>query len=390
MSNYRTLNRTVLAKIESSSGSDSSPAVASDAVLVEDPQVDDGLEILNTNEVTGSLDPRAGIVGGGPGLWNAKVYLHGSGTGGTAPRGLSALLQACAMALTTTGSDVDDTAQAGGASTITLHSGASSTNDAYKGMVIVTNGGTGSGQTRVIIGYVGSTKVATVTPAWSTQPDNTTDFIVYANNLYVPASDSLKTATVYDYLHRSVSGNHRLRKRFGWAGNAAFTFAVRQLPFVQFTGQGSFETPTDVSDPGAATYESARPVPFMNADFVLAGTATAINTLTLDLGNQVQAADDPAATYGIDVAGVTRRGITGRVNPPVDLLSARDVVTAFLAGTEASLWLRWGSTAGNRGSLLIPRLVYLGSKDEDINGFAHEGIPFATVGEDTGCYLSFY
>ena len=62
------------------------------------------------------------------------------------------------------------TAQAGGTNTITLDSGASSTDDLYIGSSIRTTGGTGSGQTRYISDYVGSSKVATV----SRKLDNTT------------------------------------------------------------------------------------------------------------------------------------------------------------------------------------------------------------------------
>lgn len=70
------------------------------------------------------------------------------------------------------------TAQAGGASTITLRSGASATNDYYKDQVVFVVTGTGAGQTNRITGYVGSTKVATVGTAWATQPDATSTYLV--------------------------------------------------------------------------------------------------------------------------------------------------------------------------------------------------------------------
>ena len=71
-----------------------------------------------------------------------------------------------------------DTAQAGGSNTITLHSGASSHDDIYNGSTIKITGGTGSGQTRIISDYVHSTKVATVSENWTTQPDNTSTFTI--------------------------------------------------------------------------------------------------------------------------------------------------------------------------------------------------------------------
>jgi hypothetical protein len=69
------------------------------------------------------------------------------------------------------------TAQAGAATTITLRSGASATNDYYKNAGVYVLSGTGAGQFRFITGYVGSTKVATVA-TWATTPDNTSVYTI--------------------------------------------------------------------------------------------------------------------------------------------------------------------------------------------------------------------
>lgn len=70
------------------------------------------------------------------------------------------------------------TAQAGAASTITLASAASSSDDYYNGSVITITAGTGEGQTRVITDYVGATRVATVGSAWTTTPDSSSVYDV--------------------------------------------------------------------------------------------------------------------------------------------------------------------------------------------------------------------
>jgi hypothetical protein len=69
-----------------------------------------------------------------------------------------------------------NTAQAGAADTITLDASASGTDDFYNGQVIRLTGGTGSGQIRQIIDYVGSTKVAHVSRDWGTNPNGTSTF----------------------------------------------------------------------------------------------------------------------------------------------------------------------------------------------------------------------
>jgi hypothetical protein len=70
------------------------------------------------------------------------------------------------------------TAQAGASTTITLDASALANDDIYNGSTITITGGTGAGQVRVISDYVGSTKVATVSVAWATTPDNTSTFSV--------------------------------------------------------------------------------------------------------------------------------------------------------------------------------------------------------------------
>jgi len=71
-------------------------------------------------------------------------------------------------------------AQAGTSTTLTLDAGASSTDGFYKGVLIRIIEGTGKGQSSTITAYNGTTKVATVSPAWTTIPDNSS---VYAFGL---------------------------------------------------------------------------------------------------------------------------------------------------------------------------------------------------------------
>jgi hypothetical protein len=71
-------------------------------------------------------------------------------------------------------------AQAGGASTITLDAAASAVNDFYKGALCHLSAGTGAGQTRAITAYDGTTKIATVAPAWATAPAVGTTFDLLA------------------------------------------------------------------------------------------------------------------------------------------------------------------------------------------------------------------
>ena len=85
----------------------------------------------------------------------------------------SAVIAQWSMARKASGIAHQGTAQAAAAGTITLSSTAVATDDYYKGDVVFIASGTGIGQSRYIVSYVGSTKVATITPNWTTTPDST-------------------------------------------------------------------------------------------------------------------------------------------------------------------------------------------------------------------------
>lgn len=92
------------------------------------------------------------------------------------------------------------TAQSGGASTITLSSGEDSLDGVYRDMEITITGGTGSGQTKTIASYNGSSKLVTANSAWSTQPDNTS---VYAIKIPLRTSPAANTARWSTYITAS-------------------------------------------------------------------------------------------------------------------------------------------------------------------------------------------
>lgn len=100
-------------------------------------------------------------------------------------KGVKSATCAGAVALQSNTNTHTGTAQSGSAQRtaskmafIKLASGASGLDDAYKGMVIRTTGGTGPNQIRRCIKYNGTTKEAFVDRDWGTLPDNTTTYTV--------------------------------------------------------------------------------------------------------------------------------------------------------------------------------------------------------------------
>ena len=389
MSDFRTQNQTLLAKVEATPGVEETPTVADDAVKVANLQPSPNFDILDTDdEHTGSLDVGAPIVGGGNFSLGFDCTLRGSGAGGAAPE-FGVLLRGCGLSETVTASDITGTAQAGGAATITLAAGASAVDDAYKGMVVEIDGGAGTGQSAVITGYAGAGKVATVAKAWATPPDGTSTYVIPANVLYRPASTGLENLTIHAYQHSAAAGGQSLlRKLIGAAGTMNLEINTRGIGRMSFNFTGILPAlPDQVAHPGQPTFDDVRAEAFTNAESLMGGAAVKFNRFSLDLGAEISQADDPAATYGLDVAGLTKRKVTGSITPNLVNLATRNNMADFLGQTAQTVVQRWGSAAGRRVSLLVPAARLTGASPADNSGYAAEDVPFQAIGIDDGCWL---
>lgn len=89
-------------------------------------------------------------------------------------------------------------AQAGGASTITLNTLASTDNNAYNNQLVFLRSGTGEDQVRFVSSYVGATKVATVDRAWDVVPDSTTGYVILPAHAENTEATALAAITSYD------------------------------------------------------------------------------------------------------------------------------------------------------------------------------------------------
>ncbi|MFZ1427184.1 MAG: hypothetical protein WAS21_10485 [Geminicoccaceae bacterium] len=391
MSQYQFRNRTVCAKVETTEGVDAAPTVGSNAVLTENPNSNLRLNTIETNESTGALDKRAPIPTSGNQQFSAKVYLHGSGSPGVVLPEVDPFLKACGFAPTAFAADVTGTAQAGASGSITLASGSSASNNFYRGCVIQTTGGTGAGQTRLIRTYVGSTKVAGVTPAWDVAPDATTTYAIKACHIYKQVSAGLPSITIYEYLHRRDGGLSKLRRHLGAAGTFRFVTQVSEGCYFEFQMTGSLEEPDDVTYPGAATYQSTRPIPFINLTAcALGGTSIALRNFSFDAGNQVSQTQDPRKQFGLGVAGVTERGAGGTFQAPMELKSVRNAFTSWRDGIETHVAAIWGSVAGNRFAMLPDHMIYTGAADADAEGFVNEDLPFRSNLENDSMMITYW
>jgi hypothetical protein len=390
MSNYPTLNRLVLAKIESTPGTDASPTAGANAILVASPNPVRNLNTFETDEVTGSLDDRGPIPSSANQTYSARVYLHGSGTSGTVEPEVAPFLKASGRSVSALAADVTATAQAGATSTITLAAGDSGTTDQYRGMVIEITSGTGSGQRRIITRNNSTTKVATVTPAWTVTPTASSVYAIRKCHVYRPTSAALPCITIYDYGNRNDGGNSKLYKILGAQGNMTFNMEVNQACYFSFDFTGTFVAPSDVAAPAAGTFQPTRPIAFNNAQVYFGDSKIKSRQFSYECGNRIQQTEDPNATYGLDIANIARRQSSGTFQAPKELEAVRNVVNSWAAGTESLMSFVWGSTSGNRFAVLCDRMIHTGSSDQDVNGLNYEQLPFRTAGADDGLHICFW
>jgi hypothetical protein len=132
-------------------------------------------------------------------------------------------------------------AAAATSTTITLDSDASTTDDYYNEQVIHIDAGTGAGESRVITDYVGSTKVATVSRAWFTTPDTTSEYIIEDAMTYTECISPVALAQVSDGVWDEVitAAGHNVT---GSAGR-----------YLRQTKEGIVAEETAVNDAGATT-----------------------------------------------------------------------------------------------------------------------------------------
>lgn len=378
----RTRNAVLLAKTEVTPGTDPTPAHGSDAVLVESPRWTPTANLVQTNEVTGSLDQLGSIVGGMRVTVEFDVLMRGSGSAGTAPE-WGVLMKACGWAETVTATAVPSAAEALGAGSsqteATLGSSASSTANAYRGMPIVfSEDVTG---TSFIAAY-STGKVATLTDDMGATLDADVDYQIPANVVYGPASTSIPSLTMYLF-------QDGLRARFvGCRGTVSLRAETGGIGRFTFRFEGLFVDLTDVAVP-AATYDDVaiRPPVIRNGAFKIERVARAIAALTLDAGNTLTMPANPNATEGFDPTEITARNLTGSVDPMSVLVATQDTMAAFRAGTKQILHERWGSTAGNRLAVTIPAGLYTGRNQGDREGLATEELPFEATGRDAGAFI---
>lgn len=246
-----------------------------------------------------------------------------------------------------------NTAQAGAGGSITLDASASAVDDFYKNALVLLTGGTGSGQSRTIGGYTGSTKVATVTPNWATSPDNTSTFAILPAGA-VSGASAPTAADVADAVWDEARSGHTTSGSFGEGVkaeslNTQAKADVNSEADTALSDYGALKPTTagrtlDVSTTGEAGIDWANvgsPTTTVGLSGTTVKTATDVETDTQDLQSRIPAALGANGNIKADVrdfGGTAATSASGR--PEVN---ATHFGGSAVVHTTGKLWTLDGS-----------------------------------------------
>jgi hypothetical protein len=115
-------------------------------------------------------------------------------------------------------------ATAGAVGSITLATTALAVDDAYIGSIVVITTGTGAGQARLISDYTGSSKLAAVSPNWTTTPDATSVYaIIPVGRAIVDSTSDTGATAIGDSLLGHTLTGHTTADTVGLALNTIAT-----------------------------------------------------------------------------------------------------------------------------------------------------------------------
>jgi len=372
-------SRLIQTKIESSYGTDSSPA-GTDAVLVRN------LDVSPIEAETVSRDLIRSYMGNSDQLLaNTRVAINfeaefaGSGSAGTASR-LDSLLRACGFTATTTGSAVTGSSQAGSAGSITLASGANANDDYYNGMVITITSGTGNGHKGLIVDYNGTSKVATVKASTATfVPGSSSGYSIAANVGYLPRSTGFESSTIY------FNNSGVLHKATGCRGSVSMNLEVGAIPVFNFTLTGIYNAPTDTALPSTTYSNQTTPVLFKAGNTVAASfldyDTAAISSISMDMANEIVYRELVGADKSVLLTNRTPSG-TAVLEAPT--MAQKDFFTIANADTTGKICFQHGTTAGNIVSVLAPVCDIGNPTYSDDQGIQMLNLPFVPTPSATG------
>ncbi|MBI1243763.1 MAG: hypothetical protein GC202_02065 [Alphaproteobacteria bacterium] len=378
----------LLAKIQTVPGTAESLSASADAVKIEDFDAVPDVNLVDTNEVSGSIDKSAPLVAGMKAKITFSVLLKGSGTGATPPEA-GKLLRACSFEEVITATAVPASAEACAAGTTisaTLAAGASATAQAYRGMPITISGAVTDANGTYLISDYSAGKVATLAALAGDAIDNTSDYQIPVNVLYRPTSDEsvMKILTL---------GAYRDGKRQLFTdvrGTVSFSIEAGGIGRASFEMMGLFAGEADVALPSSPVYQTTLPPIWKAGRFLIDRARAAVAQFSFAANASPVMPGDPNEAEGFGAPIITERDMGGDMDPLDELVATNDTMTDFRSGTQKILLAQMGSSAGNRIAITIPSAQYRSLRDTARDGLNARQLGYKANGIDAGGFIAFW
>lgn len=395
----------VLAKLETTFGTDASPSPTVDAVLVEAPDYQLDPNILERKFVHYDLSTIPHLVGRKLAKCAFVTELRGNGLGATGlvanlPK-IAVLLQGCGMAATAlTGStcvsppmpSLDNSASepaiawaetlataptwagmnlyrltvmtggASGTATIAIQSTnpALDTTDTSSAPAAITSG------SPITLG----TSTATVAPTWTGSLVAGSQYFVLVvpkSVVLSPVSTLFQSLTLYIYL------DGVLCKMTGAIGTYKVSADAGAYPKITFDFVGQYITPIDAALPVNAVYESTLPPVVQTSGFTWNGNNSLVAAQwTIDMANKVVQRPDINGTDGYLGSTITSRDPSGGFNPEATTVSTNNsdvnAFDDFATSRQKTFVVQAGNTSGNIVGVYGPRAQMSALKYADREG----------------------
>lgn len=184
-----------------------------------------------------------------------------------------------------------------------------------------------------------------------------------ASVVYTPTSTlaSIESCTI----GYKEGGNYRIAK--GCRGTFSVDLTAGKYGKVSFSMKGRISSETAAAAPTPTT-ETTVPHAFVGATFVIGAYAAPISALKMDIANNVVVSPNPNDAEGFGAIRIVGRATKGSVDPERELISTKDYVGLFRAGTQQAIQTGViGTVSGNRFALAIPKAYFrnTGAGDRD-------------------------
>lgn len=196
---------------------------------------------------------------------------------------------------------------------------------------------------------------------------------------YAPVSSSFGSCTIY----YNIDGV--LHKVTGARGTFTINGAVGEIPTIDFTFTGIYNTPTDTALPAVTYGNQATPLVFKNGnttDFQLLSYAGCLQSVSFDVGNSLVYRELVGCTKEVLL---TDRAATGSVTLEAVTMATKNYFTAALSdGTLGNLLFQHGQTAGNIIDFASTRVDIGDVSYSDQDGIHMLNIPYTCVPSTSG------